>query len=222
MYNNFDYEKSLEKIKSALYDIYESQEIIIGEEKNDDLRNKQVEKYIKVKDLAVKLVEDIQNLYKDNREINENNSISEAKPQINQESKQDELLKINDETDEENDDEDEKDDINEININENDNDEEELDDLPKFYLDSRNGDKPNFAYVPNSIFVKLKENGILELFDNRIYKQDDANKKGIIVRTDQFMKLSLSKDRQEGVLKEAKIYRIEQARKARKKLQEIE
>ena len=61
--------------------------------------------------------------------------------------------------------------------------------LPKFYLDSRNGEKPNFAYVPKTIFTKLKSNSVSKDINNKIYKQDEEEKKGIIVRKDQFMKL---------------------------------
>ena len=118
--------------------------------------------------------------------------------------------------------------IEDVNIS-NDNDEEfskdiniESDNIPKFYLDPRNGEKPNFAFVPETIFVKLKSNSISEIINNRIYKQDDEEKKGIIVRKDQFMKLSLSKERQDGVLKEAKVFRIKQAKKSRQQLQNVE
>ncbi len=211
MYNNFDYQNCIEKIKSALYDIYEHQEIIIGEEEDENKKGEQVEKYIKVKDLAVKLLEDINNLYSVDNVDNVTNN--EIEPTIVQESKQDELLKnseISNDTNVEDDKEEEK----EENV--------DLDDLPKFYLDNRNGEKPNFAYVPNSIFTKLKDNAILDLFNNKFYKQDDDKKRGIIVREDQFMKLSLSRDRQEGVLKEAKEFRILEAKKSRKRLQEID
>ena len=74
MYNNFDYMDSVCKIKSALYDIYESQEVMIGEEQNEKARNKRVEKYIETKDLAVKLLEHIDSLYKKIDTIKENNN----------------------------------------------------------------------------------------------------------------------------------------------------
>lgn len=222
MYNNFDYMDSVCKIKSALYDIYESQEVMIGEEQDENARNSRVEKYIETKDLAVKLLEHIDSLYKkNNTSKNNNDDINDSKeevkidePQIIQISKQDELLK-------------ESNQIEDVNIS-NDNDEEfskdiniESDNIPKFYLDPRNGEKPNFAFVPESIFVKLKSNSISEIINNRIYKQDDEEKKGIIVRKDQFMKLSLSKERQDGVLKEAKLFRIKQAKKSRQQLQNV-
>ena len=217
MYNNFDYMDSVCKIKSALYDIYESQEVMIGEEQDENARNSRVERYIETKDLAVKLLEHIDSLYKkNNTSKNNNDDINDSKeevkidePQIIQISKQDELLK-------------ESNQIEDVNIS-NDNDEEfskdiniESDNIP------RNGEKPNFAFVPETIFVKLKSNSISEIINNRIYKQDDEEKKGIIVRKDQFMKLSLSKERQDGVLKEAKVFRIKQAKKSRQQLQNVE
>ena len=223
MYNNFDYMDSVCKIKSALYDIYESQEVMIGEEQDENARNSRVERYIETKDLAVKLLEHIDSLYKKNNTSKNNNDyINDSKeevkidePQIIQISKQDELLK-------------ESNQIEDVNIS-NDNDEEfskdiniESDNIPKFYLDPRNGEKTNFAFVPETIFVKLKSNSISEIINNRIYKQDDEEKKGIIVRKDQFMKLSLSKERQDGVLKEAKVFRIKQAKKSRQQLQNVE
>ena len=101
MYNNFDYMDSVCKIKSALYDIYESQEVMIGEEQDENARNSRVERYIETKDLAVKLLEHIDSLYKkNNTSKNNNDDINDSKeevkidePQIIQISKQDELLK---------------------------------------------------------------------------------------------------------------------------------
>ena len=58
--------------------------------------------------------------------------------------------------------------------------------------------------------------------DGNIYKKDDLPVKGIIVRNDQYMKLALSKHRQEGVLKEAKNYRIETVKRKRQEQQKIE
>ena len=75
--------------------------------------------------------------------------------------------------------------------------------------------------MPETIFIKLKSNAVSKDINNKIYKQDEEEKKGIIVRKDQFMKLSLSKERQDGVLKEAKIFRIKQAKKSRQQLQNI-
>src|SRR5699024_5636426 len=87
--------------------------------------------------------------------------------------------------------------LNETSLENNDN-------YPKFYLDNRNGSKPNFAYVPEKLYLKIKSNAITSFDNNKIYKQDTEKRRGIIVRNDQFMKLSLSRHRQEGVLQEAK------------------
>ena len=62
----------------------------------------------------------------------------------------------------------------------------------------------------------------LDTSDGNIYKKDDLPVKGIIVRNDQYMKLALSKHRQEGVLKEAKNYRIETVKRKRQEQQKIE
>lgn len=119
----------------------------------------------------------------------------------------------------------------------------------KYYLTCDEA-KLNFAYVPEKLFEKLKNNKkeeddisfqendsleeepsdsedeinsqfSLEIDDSKIYKQDELPAKGIIVRNDQYMKLALSKHRQEGVLKEAKSYRIEAVRKKRQEEQKI-
>ena len=63
--------------------------------------------------------------------------------------------------------------------------------------------------------------GLGEEGNNKFYKQDELDTKGIIVRSDQFMKLSLSKKRQEGILMEAKQYRINLATKSREQLEQI-
>lgn len=278
MYDNFNVQECLDKIKSSLFDIYENQEEIIGGILDDDKKNQHVEKYIETKDLAIKLIENIMNLY------NENDIVSTQKNEINDEKiddikiekeqdetelfnsnlvDSDEQQEINnvDEADESsidlfssdsdttelqfNENEESKIDMNvdseeedsivdmsssdsnntELQINDG-NDEkkviniEESDNTKnKFYLDSRNGSKPGFAYVPESIYKRIKENAYIG-FSNKIYKKDGNKPKGIIVRTDQFMKLSFSKHRQEGVLKEAKAFRVEQAKKSRQKLQE--
>ena len=95
--------------------------------------------------------------------------------------------------------------------------------------------KLHFAYVSEKLFNKIKNyrdpgDNLLEAdtdldsstFDGKIYKKDDLPVKGIIVRNDQYMKLALSKHRQEGVLKEAKNYRVETVRRKRQEQQKIE
>ena len=104
----------------------------------------------------------------------------------------------------------------------------------KYYLLCDEG-KLHFAYVSEKLFNKIKNyrdpgDNLLEAdtdldsstFDGKIYKKDDLPVKGIIVRNDQYMKLALSKHRQEGVLKEAKNYRVETVRRKRQEQQKIE
>ena len=312
-YENFDYDKALNSIKATLFDIYEAQERLVGSIEDDGKRQTQINKYIKMKDTAINLIEDVENLTNDQivRNVvneqeqtkNEENVDSEPKlVEINLNSKTDELLKESDnqpvdevpveesveeidkeatndepntniDTDTDNDnatfEEDtteqtssntetiENDDnsvelpkeeeiSNESNDSQEDIKEEEIEEekqsenedvkeesVNKFYLDDRNGTKPNFAFVPKELYSIIKKNGIFELNsnkkeeindvkDDRIHKTDENKPKGIIVRNDQFMKLALSKRRQEGVLADAKIFRVEQAKASRKKMLEEE
>ena len=310
-YENFDYDKALNSIKATLFDIYEAQERLVGSIEDDGKRQTQINKYIKMKDTAINLIEDVENLTNDQivRNVvneqeqtkNEENVDSEPKlVEINLNSKTDELLKESDnqpvdevpveesveeidkeatndepntniDTDNatfeedtteqtssntetiENDDnsvelpKEEKQEIsNESNDSQEDIKEEEIEEekqsenedvkeesVNKFYLDDRNGTKPNFAFVPKELYSIIKKNGIFELNsnkkeeindvkDDRIHKTDENKPKGIIVRNDQFMKLALSKRRQEGVLADAKIFRVEQATASRKKMLEEE
>ena len=313
-YENFDYDKALNSIKATLFDIYEAQERLVGSIEDDEKRQTQINKYIKMKNTAINLIKDVENLTNDQivRNVvneqeqtkNEENVDSEPKlVEINLDSKTDELLKESDNTksvdevpveesveeidkeatnDEpntnidtdtdnatfeedtteqtssntetiENDDnsvelpKEEKQEIsNESNDSQEDIKEEEIEEekqsenedvkeesVNKFYLDDRNGTKPNFAFVPKELYSIIKKNGIFELNlnakeeindakDDRIHKTDENKPKGIIVRNDQFMKLALSKRRQEGVLADAKIFRVEQAKASRKKMLEEE
>ena len=104
----------------------------------------------------------------------------------------------------------------------------------KYYL-LCDEDKLHFAYVSEKLFNKIKSYHVsdtepleedtvsdLDTSDGNIYKKDDLPVKGIIVRNDQYMKLALSKHRQEGVLKEAKNYRIETVKRKRQEQQKIE
>lgn len=68
----------------------------------------------------------------------------------------------------------------------------------------------------------VENDNILEGFNSKVIKEDEGKPRGIIVRSDQYMKLALSKHRQEGVLKEAKIYRINEVRKKQKENQKKE
>ena len=104
----------------------------------------------------------------------------------------------------------------------------------KYYL-LCDEDKLHFAYVSEKLFNKIKSYHVsdtepleedtvsdVDTSDGNIYKKDDLPVKGIIVRNDQYMKLALSKHRQEGVLKEAKNYRIETVKRKRQEQQKIE
>ena len=62
----------------------------------------------------------------------------------------------------------------------------------------------------------------LDDFNSKIIKEDEEKPRGIIVRSDQYMKLALSKHRQEGVIREAKTYRINEARKRQRENQKKE
>ena len=309
-YENFDYDKALNSIKATLFDIYEAQERLVGSIEDDGKRQIQINKYIKMKNTAINLIKDVENLTNDQKvrnvvneqeqTKNEENVDSEPKlVEINLDSKTDELLKESDNTksvyevpveesveeidkeatnDEpntnidtdtdnatfeedtteqtssntetiENDDnsvELPKEEKQEISNESNDSQEEQIEEekqsenedvkeesVNKFYLDDRNGTKPNFAFVPKELYSIIKKNGIFELNsnkkeeindvkDDRIHKTDENKPKGIIVRNDQFMKLALSKRRQEGVLADAKIFRVEQAKASRKKMLEEE
>lgn len=195
MYNNFNYKESINKLKSILFDIYEDQEMIVGSIENEKEKNEHVVKYINVKNEAIDLLNAIEELYE--------GKIMPTPVIINNKQEPGMIENL----------------VKNINIEQPKIIEEEKEveefDPNKFYLDDRNGNKPNYAYVPESIFNKIRNNN---LDDNKIYKQDENERKGIIVRNDQYMKLSLSRHRQEGVLKEAKEYRIEVARKNREKL----
>lgn len=306
-YENFDYDKALNSIKATLFDIYEAQERLVGSIEDDGKRQTQINKYIKMKDTAINLIEDVENLTNDQivRNVvneqeqtkNEENVDSEPKlVEINLNSKTDELLKESDnqpvdevpveesveeidkeatndepntniDTDTDTFEEDTTEQINsntetienddnsvelpkeekqEISNESDDSQEEQIEEekqseneevkeeaISKFYLDDRNGTKPNFAFVPKELYSVIKKNGIFELNlnakeeindakDDRIHKTDENKPKGIIVRNDQFMKLALSKRRQEGVLADAKIFRVEQAKASRKKMLEEE
>lgn len=114
--------------------------------------------------------------------------------------------------------------------------EENLNQLKKYYLDCDIKDV-NFAYVPQSLYEKIKNFHSASLYEEsieydsstqeeteniRYVKQDNEKARGIIVRSDQYMKLALSKHRQEGVLKEARKYRMEEVKRKRKEEQKKE
>ncbi len=126
---------------------------------------------------------------------------------------------------------------------ENDDNTTSIEKLPKYYLNC-DFSKINFAYVPQEIYDKIKKIEVTEdndasfneeiektpeetieednSVDNHFYKQDEATPKGIIVRSDQYMKLALSRHRQAGVLEEAKEYRKEEVKRRQRENQKKE
>lgn len=126
---------------------------------------------------------------------------------------------------------------------ENDDNTTSVEELQKYYLNC-DFSKINFAYVPQEIYDKIKnyettedndENFNEEIeetpeetieesttTDNHFYKQDEETPKGIIVRSDQYMKLALSRHRQAGVLEEAKEYRKEEVKRRQRENQKKE
>lgn len=126
--------------------------------------------------------------------------------------------------------------IEDENIDNTTNEEE----LQKYYLNC-DFSKVNFAYVPQEIYDKIKNHESTEesfneemeeipeeaseddnTVDNHFYKQDEETPKGIIVRSDQYMKLALSRHRQAGVLEEAKEYRKEEVKRRQRENQKKE
>lgn len=165
----------------------------------------------------------------------------EEDEEITFENQEDEKISENSDEQEENDENtDDIDNQEEINY-----DEENSVQLKKYYLDCDIKDV-NFAYVPQSLYEKIKnfsptslsEEGIEddnsmteendemeseeEAENTRYIKQDSEKPRGIIVRSDQYMKLALSKHRQEGVLQEARKYRVEEVKRRRKEEQKRE
>lgn len=236
MEKKFDYQTSLHLIKSGLFDIYENQEKILGTIEDEKLRNSHLDDFINLKNIALMLIEGIEYLYEDSDEDNNSQkevTIESSKPEEKQED--------------------------------------------KYYLDC-DEEKLPFAYVPEQLFLKLKNHqSILEEIDGEqeeeleieenslpveevevepsvveeetsfeqpqdlaqemtesseensesgyFYKEDDKKVRGIIVRSDQFMKLALSRRRQEGVLEEAREFRKSEVKRKReaehkKKLEE--
>ena len=212
--NNFNYKESLNNIKASLFDIYENQEELIGTEEDKELRDTRLNKFIEVKNIALMLLEEIDGLYEE--------SIPTMKklenPEIPDEMEESKILNMVENSN------------NNVNQEETFNEEVEdnntdTDNNKKYYLNC-NIDDVNFAYVPQELYKKIKEHDSKKLtaeekdtiedtntdtsnkIDNSsIYKQDTEKVRGIIVRSDQYMKLALSKHRQKGVLEEAKEYR---------------
>lgn len=234
MNEKFDYKDSLTDIKASLFDIYEDQERVIGSIA-PSLRDKHVSEFIEVKDLALSLLEKIQKLY-DNSLVFEDNNIETNDEKLSDLEENDSTEDVDSDNSDINFDDEA---VEKTTTDDQESDEADTSDLEeansnKYYLLCDEG-KLHFAYVSEKLFNKIKNyrdpgDNLLEAdtdldsstFDGKIYKKDDLPVKGIIVRNDQYMKLALSKHRQEGVLKEAKNYRVETVRRKRQEQQKIE
>lgn len=263
----FDYKNSLNGIKANLFDIYENQEQMVGLEKNEIKRNKRLNKFIEIKDLALMLLEEIESLYITDADEENSDMLKLENPKIPEVEEKSKILDLVQNNDSNNKEADTSNDEKNLDKKEN---------IERYYLDC-DKKRINFAYVPVKLFNKLKENGSLIVNDNldledkkinsleidnskiesnefnedesfkdtdieensnleetlpddnkdmidysRINKVDKEKPKGIIVRSDQYMKLALSRHRQEGVIKEAKIYRINEAKKKQIQDQKLE
>lgn len=176
----------------------------------------------------------------DNESVQDNSDIDENNTQTNDEVETPDESSLDDSSDDQDTEEvEEKSDLEESEDSDNDSDSEISfdngeDNSNKYYL-LCDEDKLHFAYVSEKLFNKIKSHHVsdtepleedtvsdVDTSDGNIYKKDDLPVKGIIVRNDQYMKLALSKHRQEGVLKEAKNYRIETVKRKRQEQQKIE
>ena len=252
MNENFDYKKSLIGIKANLFDIYENQEKVIGTidssvmEKHVsdfiEIKNIAVTLINKIESLYNNSVITEKNISDDAKlpitQEPELPKVSETNQDdaVVKESELDDIETSENDSDEIESDAADKED-SEIEFgNDSQENAEKQDDEIHLLCDE---DKLHFAYVSEGLLEKLKnynnnneiENNLNEIeidkaedtnIDNNIYKKDNLPVKGIIVRSDQYMKLALSKHRQEGVLEEAKAYRIETTRKKRKEIQKQE
>lgn len=226
MIKDFNYKKSINDIKASLFDIYEDQEQVIGLIEDSKVREKQLKYFIDVKNMALMLIEGIESLYEDEEslekespekdiiknDISVNNSNEVEKKEQNKD-----LKKYYLDSDEEN--------LNfayvPLNLYEklkNHKEELEVENNSSFdEVDNTSDDEFNNDLEENDLKEEIDEEIIK---DNKLYKDDTNKTKGIIVRNDQYMKLALSKHRQEEVIKEAKDYRVEVVKEKRKKDQE--
>lgn len=218
MNDKYNYKDSLNNIKASLFDIYEDQERLIELELDDNIKKIKIDNFYEIKNMASSIIKKIDELY----DIENENTDSE---EINNADNKDEEIELD----------------NEEDIEENDFDEETdtVDDekLKKYYLNS-SFDKVNFAYVPKSIYENIKKNSVPlnviveediddSIQDNlekdlNLYKNDSESPRGIIVRSDQYMKLALSKHRQKTVLEEAKEYRKKEVARRQREEQKKE
>ncbi len=229
---NFNYKESINGIKSSLFDIYENQEIEIGLEQNPKKKNDRLNKFIEIKDLALLLIEGIEDLY--NVETNSYQEKKLTNPEIPEETAESKILNLVENSQNQSIKEEE---ISQINTKEQAND--EVTSFQKYYLNCDMKDV-NFAYVPKKLYEKIKNHKELVSTDDdtkelvqenqdqktlnniNFYKEDKEKPRGIIVRNDQYMKLALSKRRQEGVVQEARKFHKEELNKQRKENQKKE
>lgn len=230
----FDYQTSLRLIKSGLFDIYENQEKILGTIEDEKLRNQHLDDFINLKNIALMLIEGIEYLY----EEDEQNSIDEKELEVESSKKEKEIqnkyyldceeeklpfayvpeqlfqkLKnhqsIIKELDE--------------NVVEEIDQEEAIPDNESENETKEEESTPFDFPVEEEQEIEIKSEELAD--QGYFYKEDDKKVRGIIVRSDQFMKLALSRRRQEGVLEEAKEFRRDEVKRKReqehkKKLEE--
>lgn len=201
---------------------------------NEEVNNQDVENNILEDDQVSNDDADEEEPNQDNNDIDEDNIQTTDEVETSDESSLD-----NSSDDQDTEEVEEKSDLEESEDSDNDSNSDisfdnEEDNSNKYYL-LCDEDKLHFAYVSEKLFNKIKSYHVsdtepleedtvsdLDTSDGNIYKKDDLPVKGIIVRNDQYMKLALSKHRQEGVLKEAKNYRIETVKRKRQEQQKIE
>lgn len=229
MIKDFNYKNSINDIKASLFDIYENQEQVIGLIEDNKTREKQLKYFIDVKNMALMLIEGIESLYEDedNEELEkQEKKIIENDISVNNSNEVEDKLpkKYYLDSSEEN--------LNfayvPVNLYEKLKNHKEdikvqnstdIDDSDSGNDGEFNNDIEENNQVDDS--EQIEEVDYEEIIkDNKLYKDDTNKTKGIIVRNDQYMKLALSKHRQEGVIKEAKNYRIEVVKEKRKKEQE--
>ncbi len=233
MEKSFDYQTSLHLIKSGLFDIYENQEKVLGTIEDEKLRNQHLDDFINLKNIALMLIEGIEYLYE---EEEEQNFIDKTKLEVESSKKENEIqdkyyldceeeklpfayvpeqlfqkLKNHQSIIKE--------------LDENMEEEIEQEEIPD--NEPENEIKEESTSFESPIEVeqenKIKSEGLAN--QGYFYKEDDKKVRGIIVRSDQFMKLALSRRRQEGVLEEAKEFRRDEVKRKReqehkKKLEE--
>ncbi len=228
MEKKFNYEKPLNLIKASLFDIYENQEKEIGIIGDEEERKKHLEDFINLKNIALMLVEGIEYLYEDDSENEkiqmEKKDLPVVKQDIEQEkTTEDDYTSIDPE-------------IKKYYLQCGENQlhfayvstslYNKLKEYGKSLKDGSlhdvdTNDDPKIENENSDQQIEKKDSSEAKLLikDNTYYKEDDEKVRGIIVRSDQFMKLSLSRNRQEGVLEEAKQFRRDEVLRKRKEEQ---